>query len=54
MRRFRLRGLEKVGIEFTLACIGYNLTRLHQELDPDSELWRKRRARERNKKKPQS
>ena len=28
MRRFRLRGLEKVGIEFTLATISFNLTRL--------------------------
>ena len=50
LRRFRLRGLAKVGIEFTLACLGYNLTRLHQELDPHSELWRRRRARERKKK----
>jgi hypothetical protein len=28
MRRFRLRGLEKVSIEFTLAAISFNLTRL--------------------------
>lgn len=28
MKRFRLRGLEKVSIEWTLAAIGYNLTRL--------------------------
>ena len=28
LRRFRLRGLKKVGIEFTLAAISYNLTRL--------------------------
>src|SRR5579871_893608 len=28
MRRFRLRGLEKVNIEFTLAAISFNLTRL--------------------------
>jgi hypothetical protein len=28
MRRFRLRGLEKVRIEFTLAAISFNLTRL--------------------------
>jgi transposase len=28
MKRFRLRGLNKVGIEFTLATISYNLTRL--------------------------
>jgi len=31
LRRFRLRGLMKVGIEFTLAVIGYNLTRWRQE-----------------------
>ena len=31
LRRFRLRGLEKVGIEFTLAVLGYNLTRWRQE-----------------------
>jgi transposase len=29
MRRFRLRGLAKVGIEFTLATISYNLSRLY-------------------------
>ncbi len=29
MKRFRLRGLSKVGIEFTLATISYNLTRLY-------------------------
>jgi transposase len=28
MRRFRLRGLKKVAIEFTLASVSYNLTRL--------------------------
>jgi len=28
LRRFRLRGLVKVGIELTLACTAYNLTRL--------------------------
>jgi hypothetical protein len=28
MRRFPLRGLEKVKIEFTLAAIFFNLTRL--------------------------
>jgi transposase len=28
MRRFRLRGLQKVSIEFTLAAISFNLTRL--------------------------
>jgi transposase len=30
LRQFRLRGLERVGIEFTLAAIGYNLSRLYQ------------------------
>jgi hypothetical protein len=30
MRRFRLRGLAKVGIELTLATLAYNLTRLHR------------------------
>ena len=29
LRQFRLRGLQRVGIEFTLAAIGYNLSRLH-------------------------
>jgi transposase len=29
LRQFRLRGLERVGIEFTLAAIGYNLSRLY-------------------------
>jgi IS5 family transposase len=28
MKRFRLRGLEKVNLEFTLAALGFNLTRL--------------------------
>lgn len=28
MRRFRLRGLEKVGVETALACMAFNLTRL--------------------------
>lgn len=28
LRQFRLRGLDKVGIEFTLAAIAYNLTRV--------------------------
>ena len=28
MRRFRLRGLEKVRVEFTLAATAHNLTRL--------------------------
>lgn len=30
LRQFRLRGLERVGIEFALATIGYNLTRLYR------------------------
>ena len=29
LRQFRLRGLARVGIEFTLAAIGYNLSRLY-------------------------
>jgi len=31
MSRFRLRSLAKVGIEFTLACIAYNVTRWRQQ-----------------------
>ena len=31
MRQFRTRGLAKVGIEFTLAALAYNLTRLHAQ-----------------------
>jgi transposase len=36
MRRFRLRGLQKVKIEFTLAAISFNLTRLlaHRQTGP--------------------
>lgn len=30
MRQFRTRGLAKVGVEFTLATLAYNLTRLYQ------------------------
>jgi transposase len=30
MRQFRTRGLRKVRIEFTLAALAYNLTRIHQ------------------------
>ena len=30
LRQFRLRGLERVGIEFTLAAIGYNLSRMYR------------------------
>jgi transposase len=29
LRQFRLRGLQRVGIEFTLAAIGYNLSRVY-------------------------
>lgn len=32
LRQFRLRGLQRVGIEFTLAVIGYNLTRLYHKM----------------------
>jgi hypothetical protein len=49
LHRFRLCGLEKVGIEFTLGAIGHNLTRWHAERDPDSALWCRRRARERRR-----
>lgn len=41
---FRLRGKYKVEVEFALATIGFNLTRLHAELDQTSPLWRRRRA----------
>ena len=34
MRRFRLRGLAKVGVELALACTAYNLTRMWRTL-PD-------------------
>lgn len=30
MRQFRTRGLHKVAVEFTLAAVAYNLTRLYQ------------------------
>jgi hypothetical protein len=30
MRQFRTRGMTKVGVEFTLATLAYNLTRLYQ------------------------
>jgi hypothetical protein len=30
MNRFRMRGLDKVSIEFTLSSIAYNITRLHR------------------------
>lgn len=32
LRQFRLRGLQRVGIEFTWAVIGYNLTRLYHKM----------------------
>src|SRR5215469_9686568 len=34
MRQFRTRTLMKVGVEFTLAALEYNLTRLHQSRKP--------------------
>jgi len=46
LHRFRLRGLQKVGIEWTLGAIGFNLTRLRAEQDPNSPLWARRRKRE--------
>jgi Transposase DDE domain len=46
LHRFRLRGLVKVGIEFTLAAIAYDLTRLRAEQDPASPLWCRRRVRQ--------
>jgi len=49
MGQFRLRGLVKVGVEFVLGALGYNLTRLQQELDPNSALWHRRRDREKKK-----
>jgi transposase len=50
LHRFRLRGLAKVGIEFTLAALAYNLTRLQAEQDPNSALWQRRRCRDRKSK----
>jgi hypothetical protein len=38
-----------VGVEFVLGALGYNLTRLQQELDPNSALWHRRRDREKKK-----
>ena len=49
LHRFRLRGLQKVGIEFTLAAIGFNLNRLRAEQDQTSPLWVRRRKRESKK-----
>jgi transposase len=46
LHRFRLRGLVKVGIEFALGAIGFNLTRLRAEQDPNSSLSRRRKCRE--------
>jgi len=43
--QFRLRGLAKVGIEFTLAAMAYNLGRWRAEQDQDSPLWQRRRRR---------
>jgi hypothetical protein len=42
MAGFRLRGKDKVGIEFTLATIGFNLTRLQAEMDRNSSLGKRR------------
>lgn len=44
LHRFRLRGLLKVGIEFTLGAIAFNLTRLRAEQDQNSPLWQRRRC----------
>jgi hypothetical protein len=49
LHRFRVRGLQKVGIEFTLAAIGFDLTRLRAEQDQNSPLWARRRNRESKK-----
>ena len=38
MRRFRLRGLKKVSIEFTLAAISFNLTRLLARRQPGPDF----------------
>ena len=46
LHRFRLRGLQKVGVEFTLAAIGFNINRLRAEQDQSSPLWARRRKRE--------
>jgi transposase len=45
LARFRLRGKDKVAIEFTFSAIGFNLTRLQAELDRNSPLWQRRRLR---------
>jgi Transposase DDE domain len=34
MRRFRMQGLEKVKVEWTLASIAYNLTRIWRSSQP--------------------
>jgi transposase len=47
MASFRLRGKDKVGIEFALSTIGFNLTRLQAELNQNSPLWKRRRAQKR-------
>jgi hypothetical protein len=46
LHRFRLRGLVKVGVEFTLATLAHNVTRLRAEQDPNSALSQRRRCRE--------
>ena len=45
LHRFRLRGLVKVGIEFTLAAMAYNLTRLRAEQDSNSPVCQRRHRR---------
>lgn len=45
LQQFRLRGLVKVGIEFTMAALAYNLTRWRAERDQESALWQRRRNR---------
>ena len=49
LHRFRLRGLVKVRIEFTLATAAFNLTRLFAEQDRNSPLWQRRRCRQARK-----
>ncbi len=49
LAQFRLRGLVKVGVEFALGVVAYNLTRWHQEQDANSTLWHRRRAREKKR-----
>jgi hypothetical protein len=32
--KFSLRGLQKIALEWSLVCVGYNLKRLHKLLNP--------------------